>query len=203
MLKNVSLKIPTGKITTLIGTSGSGKTTLIDLLLGFYLPQEGIIQIDQVNLQDINLAAWRHLIGYVPQEIILLNDTILKNLTLADPNLTRQDAITALHAAGLKNLLDSLPDGLDTIVGERGGMLSGGQRQRMAIARALIHHPKLLILDEATSALDPQTEQEIYQHIASLTPNLTIIAISHQPLWKEKAAKVYELTHGNARLIKG
>lgn len=203
VLKNVSLKIPTGKITTLIGTSGSGKTTLVDLLLGFYLPQEGNIQIDHINLQDINLAAWRQLVGYVPQEIILLNDTILKNLTLADPNLTRQDAVAALHAAGLKNLLDSLPDGLDTVVGERGGMLSGGQRQRMAIARALIHHPKLLILDEATSALDPQTELEIYQHIVSLTPHLTIIAISHQPLWKEKAAKVYELTHGNARLIKG
>lgn len=203
VLKNVSLEIPTGKITTLIGTSGSGKTTLIDLLLGFYLPQEGTIKIDHVNLQDINLAAWRQLVGYVPQEIILLNDTILKNLTLADPSLTPQDAAAALQAAGLKNLLDSLPDGLNTIVGERGGLLSGGQRQRMAIARALIHHPKLLILDEATSALDPQTEQEIYQHIVSLTPHLTIIAISHQPLWKEKAAKVYELTHGHAHLVKG
>ena len=203
VLKNVSIEIPTGKITTLIGTSGSGKTTLIDLLLGFYLPQEGTIKIDHVNLQDINLAAWRQLVGYVPQEIILLNDTILKNLTLADPSLTPQDAAAALQAAGLQNLLDSLPDGLNTIVGERGGLLSGGQRQRMAIARALIHHPKLLILDEATSALDPQTEQEIYQHIASLTPHLTIIAISHQPLWKEKAAKVYELTRGHANLVKG
>jgi ATP-binding cassette subfamily C protein len=203
ILQDINLRIQAGQVTTIIGGSGSGKTTVIDLLLGFYKNQQGNILIDGIKLENVDIEHWRSMVGYVPQEVILINDTILRNLTLSDPKLSTKDAEDALIIAGLDDFVRSLPDGLNTIVGERGGLLSGGQRQRMAIARALIHKPRLLILDEATSALDPQTELDIYQRIAALLPSVTVIAISHQSLWKEKAHQVYEISGGKATKIKG
>src|SRR5690606_38977597 len=158
---DLSLEIPAGAMTVLIGPSGAGKTTVIDLVIGLIRPQSGSIRVDGLDLTGIDLRAWRRLIGYVPQDTVLLHDSILHNVTLGDPALTTADAEQALRAAGIWDFVAALPEGLYTQVGERGGKLSGGQRQRVAIARALVNEPRLLILDEATSALDPTSEQEI------------------------------------------
>ena len=161
ILRNVALTIPAGGITVIVGPSGAGKTTVIDLVTALLRPQEGEVWIDELPLQRVDWRAWRRMIGYVPQETILLHDTVRNNVTLGDPELTAADAEAALRAAGIWDVVSALPEGLDTIVGERGGKLSGGQRQRVALARALAHKPRVLILDEATSALDPETEAAI------------------------------------------
>ncbi len=195
VVSNVSMFIPAGRITTVTGASGAGKTTLSDLLLGLYEPAQGRALIDDVPLPEIDLHRWRRMVGYVPQEVILFHDTVLANLTLGEPELTRADALRALEAAGASEFIAQLPEGLDSIVGERGTLLSGGQRQRIAVARALIHSPALLILDEATSALDPYTEAEICSNLRALSERtgLTMLAISHQAAWVEAAHQVYNV----------
>ena len=140
------------------------------------------------------------MIGYVPQETILLHDTVRNNVTLGDPELTAADAEDALRAAGLWDVVAALPEGLDTIVGERGGKFSGGQRQRVVLARALAHKPRVLILDEATSALDPETEAAICRTLEALRGELTIIAISHQSPLVDVADRVYRMGDGSATL---
>jgi len=140
------------------------------------------------------------MIGYVPQETVLLHDSVRNNVTLGDPELTEADAVAALTAAGIWDLVRDLPEGLDTVVGERGGKLSGGQRQRVAIARALVHRPRLLILDEATSALDPETEAAICRTLENLRGELTIVAISHQSPLVDVADRVYRIGEGTASL---
>src|SRR5690606_27259175 len=152
-----------------IGSSGVGKSTLLDLLCGLAEPKSGEILIDGVALHNIDLRQWRHLIGYVSQDTVLLHDTILNNVLVGAPSLSYADAERALRQAGAWNFVSSFPDGLQTVVGERGGMLSGGQRQRIAIARALAHQPSLLLLDEPTSALDPESEKTICQTLQQLT----------------------------------
>lgn len=142
------------------------------------------------------------MIGYVPQETILLHDSILHNVTLGDPQFGEKDAETALQAAGAWEFIVALPQGMHSVVGERGGRLSGGQRQRVVIARALLHQPKLLILDEATSALDPASEASIAQTIEELRGQLTILAISHQKRLVEAADRVYQLQNGQALLVR-
>jgi ATP-binding cassette subfamily C protein len=136
------------------------------------------------------------LIGYVPQEILLLNDTVQKNITLGHPNLNEKDVVRALRAAGAWEFLQGLPQGINTTVGERGSKISGGQRQRIAIARALVHKPKLLILDEATSALDSDSETAICDTLRQLRGELTILAISHQPAILEVADQAFRLQDG-------
>ena len=155
VLKNVFLTIPAGGFIALTGASGAGKTTIADLIIGLFSPQRGQVSIDDNPVTDLSLKAWRSMIGYAPQETIMFHDTILTNVTLGDPALSRADAEEALRAAGSWDFVTSLPEGMDWIVGEKGARLSGGQRQRIAIARALVRRPKLLILDEATTALDP------------------------------------------------
>lgn len=199
VLRDLSLDIPAGGITVLRGTSGMGKTTLIDLVIGLHKPDQGQVLIDDVPLADIDIARWRKMIGYVPQEPTLFHDTIHANITLGDETLGEKDVWRALEAAGALNFAKSLKDGLDTIVGERGARFSGGQRQRIALARALVTKPKLLILDEVTSALDPQTEREICENIAGLTRAFTILAITHRPIWAEYATTLYEIEHGAAK----
>ncbi len=199
VLHGLSLEIPKGKVTVITGGSGAGKTTLTDLLLGLHYPDSGDVLIDGTPLTEIDLAKWRGMIGYVPQELILFNDTIAANVTLGDPALTEERVLHALAAAGALDFVERLPDGIHTQVGERGSRLSGGQRQRIAIARALMHDPKLLILDEVTSALDPETEAGICRNIRALTEQgITALAITHREAWLSAADRVYHLEDGVA-----
>ncbi len=201
ILTNVSLELPAGTFTSLIGPSGAGKTTLVDLISGLFEPTCGRVLIDGIPLQELDLRSWRHLIGYVPQDTILLNDTISTNVTLGEPSRTGEDVEYALRAAGAWDFVAGMEKGVKTVVGERGTKLSGGQRQRIAIARALIHRPKLLILDEATSALDPETEAAICQTLKGLRGQLTLLAISHQTALVEVADRVFQVADGNISAV--
>jgi len=198
---SLNLEIRAGTLTTLVGSSGAGKTTIIDLCIGLLQPQSGQVLVDGTPLADTDIRAWRRMIGYVPQETVLLHDSILHNVTLGDPQLSREQAEHALKASGAWNFVSKLPDGVDTIVGERGGKLSGGQRQRVVIARALVNSPRLLILDEATSALDKDSEEVVRQTMESLKGQLSILAISHNRAMVQAADFVYELGNGEARLL--
>ena len=196
VLRNVSLTIPAGQLVALIGPSGAGKTTIADLVLGLFRPDRGEVYIDDVPLAEIDVRAWRRDIGYVPQEMFLFHDSILRNVTLGDEEIGREAVEQALHDAGAWEFISKLPAGVDTVVGERGSRLSGGQRQRIAIARAMVTHPKLLVLDEVTTALDRKTEASICATLQELRGKVTIVSISHQPAMMEVADLVYRLENG-------
>ncbi len=196
VLRGLSITLPAGAFTTIIGPSGSGKTTIIDILTGLLEPGSGRVLIDGVDLSECDISQWRSMIGYVPQETLLLHDTIEHNITLGDPALAPADSERALREAGAWDFVSAMPDGTQSIVGERGGKLSGGQRQRLCIARALVRQPRLLILDEATSALDPDSEAAICQTLESLRGRITILAISHQSGLASVADRVLRLEAG-------
>lgn len=201
VFKGLSLHIQAGTLTTLVGPSGAGKTTIIDLITGLLRPEKGRITLDGTNLAELDIKAWRSMIGYVPQETVLLHDSISHNVTLGDTSLSAAAVETALRAAGAWEFVERMPAGVDTLVGERGGKLSGGQRQRIVIARALVNSPRLLILDEATSALDPESEDAIRQTMLDLKGRLTILAISHNRAMVDAADRIYQLGDGGATLI--
>jgi len=201
VFKNLNMEIPVKSFTAVIGSSGAGKSTLLDLLCGLAEPRAGEILIDGAALHHIDLRKWRHLIGYVSQDTVLLHDTIRNNIIVGGPEIQAEDVERALKQAGAWEFVNHLADGIDTIVGERGGMLSGGQRQRIAIARALAHQPKLLLLDEPTSALDPESERIICDTLQRLSRDFTIIAVSHQPAVINAAARVFILADGKAELL--
>lgn len=196
ILRDLSLDIPAGEFVAIVGPSGAGKTTLIDLVIGLYRPQAGEVYVDGVPLGDVDLLAWRRMIGYVPQEMLLFHDSVFHNVTLGEPSMDRARVEEALRAAGAWDFVSRLPAGLDTVIGEHGSKLSGGQRQRIAIARALVRRPHLLVLDEVTTALDPETEAAICKTLKSLSGSHTIISISHQPALKHVADSVYRLENG-------
>lgn len=196
-LDSASLVIPAGSITAIVGASGAGKTTIVDLITGLVEPESGTISVDGVPLGEFDLHEWRESIGYVPQEMLLLNDSVRMNVTFGDPNLSDDQIEEALRAAGAWEFVASLPDGIDTGVGERGALLSGGQRQRIAIARALVHHPRLLILDEATAALDAESEADVLASIVKLRGKSTVVAISHQPALTKIADHVFRIENGH------
>jgi ATP-binding cassette subfamily C protein len=202
VLNSASLELPAGLFTAITGLSGAGKTTVADLIIGLLQPQEGQVLIDGIPLTTLDIRSWRQMIGYVPQETLLLHDTIMKNVTLGDPQLTENDVNGALCAAGILDFVMNMPERLESTVGERGGMLSGGQRQRIAIARALVHKPALLILDEATSGLDTETEAGIVETLRTLKGKLTILAISHQHALVDAADIAYHLQDGEAVLAR-
>ena len=195
-LQNVSLSFPAGQISAIVGPSGSGKTTIVDLVSGLLRPQKGEIWIDDEPLDRVNLRDWRRKIGYIPQDTILLHDTVMNNITLGDSELNEKDVEDALRAAGAWDFIGTLPDGIHSMVGERGGKLSGGQRQRIAIARAIVQKPDLLILDEATSALDPQSEEAVCETLGQLRGRLTIVTISHQEALVKIADRTYRVQNG-------
>lgn len=202
VLQRASLTFPKGSFSAIIGPSGAGKTTIVDLITGLLLPQKGHVWIDDAQLDVIDVKAWRGMIGYVPQDTLLLHDTVFANITLGDTELTEKDVENALRDAGAWDFITAMADGIHTVVGERGSRLSGGQRQRITIARALVHKPQLLILDEATSALDPASETAICQTLRQLSDKLTILAISHQTALLEAADRAYRLEGGVAQIIK-
>ncbi len=196
VFSGLDMEIPAHKISTINGPSGSGKTTIIDLVIGLIRPDGGEILIDGVPFDRIDVKAWRRMVGYVPQETVLLHDSILYNVSLGDPQISEAQVIEALKKAGAWDFVSELPEGLRTLVGERGGRLSGGQRQRIAIARALINEPRLLILDEATSALDPETEAAIIATLRDLRAQLTILAITHNSGLADAADVIHRLERG-------
>lgn len=200
VLNGVNLTINKGTLTTIRGPSGSGKTTLIDLIIGLYRPVGGSIKIDGKDLSNLNIAAWRSSLGYVPQDPFLFHDSIYRNVTLNDTNISKDEVMEALRLAGASEFIEQLPEGLDTVPGERGAKLSGGQRQRVALARALVRKPSLLILDEPTTALDPRTEDEICATLSSLKGTITLLVITHQPALGRIADIVYELGEGRVIL---
>ena len=200
VLAGTSLEIPAGEVTAIVGPSGAGKTSLADLVTGLVQPDRGTVRIDGVPLAEIDQRAWREGIGYVPQEVFLVNDTVRENVSLGE-EMSDEEIEDALRRAGALDFVRDLPKGLRTSVGERGSQLSGGQRQRICIARALVHRPKLLILDEATTALDPQTEARILDSIRALRGQLTVFAISHQPQLMSIADRIYRLEAGKIHLV--
>jgi ATP-binding cassette subfamily C protein len=202
VLDRVSLEVPAGGVTVLIGPSGAGKTTIADVILGLYRPDRGRVLLDGVPLDEIDLKSWRRLIGYVPQELILLHDSVYANVTLGNPGIGKVDARRALQIAGAWGFVEGLPQGMMTVVGQAGAKLSGGQRQRIALARALASKPKLLVLDEVTSALDPKTEQEICDNIRNMAEETTILAITHRPTFLEIADRIYQVDHQTVTEVK-
>lgn len=193
VLKNSFMEIPVGNIVAIIGPSGAGKTTIADLIIGLYQPQTGSVLVDGFPLSEVNLRAWRCMIGYVPQEMFLFHDTIYSNISLGEEKITRSDVEDALRNAGAWDFVSSLSHGIDSVIGERGAKISGGQRQRISIARALVHKPKLLILDEVTTALDPKTEAAICETLSKLRGQMTILVISHQSALTDIADKVFRI----------
>lgn len=196
VLRGVTLEIPARTLTCLVGESGSGKSTVTDLVMGLIRPDDGRVTVDGVDLAELDLARWRHQIGYVPQENLLLHASIRLNLTLGDPGVDDGMTERALRAADAWDFVSVLPDGLETTVGERGTLLSGGQRQRILIARALLWRPRLLILDEATSSLDPESDRAIAATLKELSQELTVLVVAHQSALTEAADHVYRLERG-------
>jgi len=201
VIEGINLTIPKGRITCLVGESGSGKSTVADLIIGLIQPTSGRVLVDGVPLTDIDLAAWRNSIGYVPQDNLLLHDTVYANVALGDDTLTEADAQAALQAAGAADFVAAMPEGMHTLVGERGARLSGGQRQRIMMARALAHRPALLVLDEATSALDPASEAAICETLNALKNKLTILAVTHQSALRRLGDRLYQVHGGRVTPI--
>ncbi len=193
ILHQLSEKIPAHKMTVVFGPSGSGKSTLLDATLGLLPPDKGQIYIDDVSLETLDIQKWRRMIGYVPQENFLFNESIATNVTLGDQTIKDTDIIEALKTANAWEFVQELEEGIHYNVGERGGKLSGGQRQRIALARALVRKPSLLILDEATSGLDQENDQAIMSALKAMLPEITIILISHDPKILERADYVIRL----------
>ncbi|MFM8353989.1 MAG: ABC transporter ATP-binding protein [Gammaproteobacteria bacterium] len=201
VLDRVSLTIPAGRMTCLVGESGTGKSTIADLIIGLIRPQAGTVSVDGTGLDALDLRSWRRAIGYVPQDNVLLHDTVMRNVALADAAVTEAAVRAALARAGALEFVLAMPGGLHADVGEGGARLSGGQRQRILIARALVHEPALLILDEATSALDAATEQALCEMLDSLRGQMTILAISHQQALRALADRVYRVERGRIVLL--
>jgi len=195
-LNNINVTISKGKLTALLGKSGSGKSTLVDLILGLYEKNNGSILIDGEKLESFDLNTFRDKIGYVPQEPQLFNTSIRENFLWSYPNASEQDMWEACEISNSKNFVFNLPNKLDTELGDRGVRLSGGQRQRLALARALIRKPELLILDEATSSLDSESENLIQKSIDSLIGKVSIIIIAHRISTIRNADYVYILDNG-------
>jgi ATP-binding cassette, subfamily B, bacterial PglK len=196
-LEGISLHIKKGESIGLIGKSGAGKTTLVDVILGLLETQAGDIKVDGISIYQ-NLRAWQNMIGYVPQSIFLVDDTLEKNIAFGVPEhlIDSQRLKKAILAAQLEELIEHLPNGLNTMVGERGVLLSGGQRQRIGIARALYHEREILVFDEATAALDNETEGLVTEAIKSLSGIKTMIIIAHRLSTIEHCDHIYQLDKG-------
>lgn len=195
-LRNVQASIPASGMTAIVGKSGAGKSTLIDLIMGLVRPESGRILIDGVPLSEERLLSWRSSIGYVSQDPFLFHTSIRENLRLVDPNASEEQMWQALQFSSSAAFVRKLPQGLDTIIGDRGIRLSGGERQRLVLARAMLRNPSVLVLDEATSALDSENEQYIHEALERLKGHVTIIVIAHRLSTIRTADRVIVLDEG-------
>ncbi|NET11953.1 MAG: ABC transporter ATP-binding protein, partial [Okeania sp. SIO1H6] len=196
VVQNISLKIPAGKTIGIVGSTGSGKSTIVKLLLRFYEVQSGEITLDGIEINQINLQDLRRAIGLVSQDVFLFHGTVAENISYGSFDATLLEIIAAAKIAEADDFINKLPQGYDTIVGERGQKLSGGQRQRIAIARAVLKNPPILILDEATSAVDNETEAAIQKSLEKITQNRTTIAIAHRLSTIRNADCIYVMEYG-------
>jgi ATP-binding cassette subfamily B protein len=196
VLEGVDLRIPAGKTVAVVGESGSGKSTLLKLLLGFYPPGAGRILVDGLDLRDYELASLRRRLGVVSQEPFIFNGTVRENIALGEPGATLEEVVGAARAAGLEEFIEALPQRYDTMIGERGANLSGGQRQRLAIARALLRRPDVLIFDEATSHLDTATERVIRENLKAALAGKTVVLVAHRLSTIKDADAIYVLHQG-------
>jgi len=195
VLESASMEVKKGQSVGIVGTTGSGKTTSVDILLGLLVPQEGQVLVDGVDIRD-DMAGWFNQIGYIPQEIFMLDDSIRANIAFGEEDVSDAEVWRALEEAALDDFVKTLPDGLDTQIGERGMRLSGGQKQRIGIARALYHDPDILFFDEATSALDNETETAIMESVNSLQGRKTMVIIAHRLTTIENCDVVYRVDGG-------
>ena len=194
---NLNLTIKAGQTTAVVGLSGAGKSTIADMVMGLITPESGHIVINKEILSENNFSVWRSQIGYVAQDTFLFNDTIRNNLLLAKQDATEEEITTALKLASAYEFVLKLPEELDTLIGDRGVLLSGGERQRLALARALLRKPSLLILDEATSNLDSKNEKKIMGSIEKLHGDITILVIAHRLSTIKNADTIYLIEKGN------
>lgn len=196
VIKNISLSIPAGKTIAIVGSTGSGKSTLVKLLLRLYEIQKGTITVDGLDIKNLQLTDLRRCIGLVSQDVFLFHGTVIENIAYGNPRAKEADIVAAAKIAEAHEFIMQLPQGYDTIVGERGQKLSGGQRQRIAIARAVLKDPPILILDEATSAVDNETEAAIQRSLDRITIDRTTIAIAHRLSTIRNADKIYVMEYG-------
>jgi ABC-type multidrug transport system fused ATPase/permease subunit len=197
VLSDINLKINSGEAVGFVGQSGSGKSTLIDIMLGLLTPLSGSVLVNGQEVSGIK-SVWQKTIGYIPQTIFLMDDSLRRNIAIgiAGSEIDEVAIHDALKSAQLEDFVASLPEGLDTVVGERGVRLSGGQRQRIGIARALYHRPSVLVLDEATSSLDTETEKGVMQAVQALQGDKTVIIVAHRLSTVEYCDRLYRLDAG-------
>lgn len=196
VLEEINLIIERGKTLAIVGSSGAGKSTLVDLIVRFYDPSRGQILIDGKNLKQIDIDIWRNLIGYVSQDAFLFNDTIFQNILYGSPVASQEDIFLAANRANAHEFIEDLPDGYKTKIGDLGVKLSGGQRQRLALARAILRNPPILILDEATSDLDSKSERLIEMALREISQNRTVIIIAHRLSTVERADNIIVMEEG-------
>ncbi len=196
VLKDFSLKVSAGESVAFVGESGAGKSTILNLLIGFIPPLNGKILIDRINMLNLDLNEYRHQIAVVPQNTILFSGTIVDNITYGLENVSREDVERVIHEVGLEDLVEKLPNGLDTQLGEHGDKLSGGQRQRISIARALIRKPKIIIFDEATSALDSASEKKVQDATDRMMKNCTTFLVAHRLSTIRNADRIVVMKEG-------
>jgi ABC-type transport system involved in Fe-S cluster assembly fused permease/ATPase subunit len=180
IINNITFKVPNGKKVAIVGPTGAGKSTISRLLFKFYNPKKGNIYVNDTNINKISQDSLRKIIGVVPQDTVLFNDTIYYNIAYGNTDSTKEEVISAAKNADIHNFIKILPDGYETIVGERGLKLSGGEKQRVAIARTILKNPKIFFFDEATSALDTSTEKEIQKNLEKISKNKTTLVIAHR-----------------------
>jgi ATP-binding cassette, subfamily B, heavy metal transporter len=196
IIKNISFTVPDGKKVAIVGPTGAGKSTISRLLFKFYDPKEGNIYINDTNINKISQNSLRKIIGVVPQDTVLFNDTIHYNIAYGNTDATKEEIISAAQNADIHNFITTLPDGYKTIVGERGLKLSGGEKQRVAIARTILKNPKIFFFDEATSALDTSTEKEIQKNLENVSKNKTTLIIAHRLSTAANADNIIVLDQG-------
>jgi len=200
-LVDFDLTIRAGEIVAIVGENGSGKSTVVKLLLRFYDPASGAIRIDGVDIREVTLSSLRRQIAYVPQKVVLFNDTVRRNIAFGDRSYSDEEVEAAARAALAHDVIMALPDGYETVIGEGGAKLSGGERQRIALARALLRDPRILVLDEATSAMDAEAEDRIQRQLASFAEGRTVIVVAHRFTSLGFADRIVALANGRIERV--